>query len=126
MLERAANVRRGTIQAVQRSLQPMEARIAVQETATSLPERLQHRRITQALAARLPDLAERLRRHGESVAQLVRVGTALAERLAAIARARHAERNTELGYWQDVAARASKAPEQVQVQSQARRQGRRR
>ncbi|MDD2794633.1 MobF family relaxase [Acidocella sp.] len=124
MLERAANVRRGTIRAVQASLQPMEARTAAQEPTTSLPERLDRRRITRALESRLPGLAERLRRHGESVAQLARAGAALAERLAAIARAKRAERHTERDYWQDVAERASKTPEQTQTQSQARRPGR--
>jgi AAA domain len=126
MLERAANVRRGTIRGVQKSLQPMEARKAAQDQATSLPERLQSHRVTRALAAKLPDLAERLRRHGESLAQLARAGSALAERLGAIARARRAQSKTELGYWQNVAARASKAPEQGQPQSQTRRPGGRR
>jgi hypothetical protein len=124
MLERAANVRRGTIRAVQTSLQPMDARTAVREQATSLPERLERRRIDRALERRLPGLAERLRRHGESVAQLARAGAALAERLAAIARGKRAERQNERDYWQDVAERASKTSEQAQ--SQARRAGRRR
>jgi hypothetical protein len=126
MLERAANVRRGTIQAVQVSLQPMEARTAAQEQATSLPERLERRRIRRALESRLPGLAERLRRHGESVVRLAHAGAAVAERLAAIARAKRAERQNERDYWQDVAERASKTSEQAQARSQTRRSGRHR
>lgn len=126
MLERAANVRHGTIQAVQKSLQPMEIRTSAQEKATTLPERLERHRVTRVLAATLPGLAERLRQHGESVARIARAGTALAERLAAIARSKRAEHRTDLGYWQDVATRASKTPEQMQVQSPTRRPGRRR
>jgi hypothetical protein len=124
MLERAANVRRGTIRAVQESLQPMEARAEAQQQATSLPERLERRRITRALESRLPGLAERLRHHGETVAHLARAGAALAERLAAIARARRAERHNERDYWQDLAERASKTLKQAQAQSQTRRRGR--
>ena len=105
MLERAANVRRGTIQAVQSSLQPMEARTAAEEQMTSLPQRLERRRIRRALESRLPGLAERL---------------------AAIARAKRAERQSERDYWQEVAERASKATEQAQSQSQTRRSARRR
>jgi hypothetical protein len=124
MLERAAGIRRGTIRAVQASLQPMEARTAAQEPATHLPERLERRRITRALESRLPGLAERLRQHGESVTQLARAGAALAERLAAIARAKLVERHIDRDYWQDVAERASRAPKPDPEQSQTRRQGR--
>jgi len=126
MLERAANVRRGTIQAVQASLQPMEARTVAQDQATSLPERLERRRIRRVLESRLPGLAERLRRHGESVAHLARAGVAVVERLAVIARAKRSERQNERDYWQDVAERASKTSEQAQSQSQTRRSARRR
>jgi AAA domain len=126
MLERAANVRRGTIRVVQASLQPMEQRRAAQEQATSLPERLQRRRITRALESRMPGLAERLRRHSEHVARLARAGTALAERLAALAGAKRAERQNDRAYWHDMAEQASAAPEQAQVHSQTRRHGRRR
>jgi hypothetical protein len=124
MLERAANVRRGTIRAVQASLQPMEARTAVQGQATSLPERMERRRITRALESRLPGPAERLRRHGESVARLARAGAAVAERLAAVARAKRVERQNEREYWQDLAERASQTPEQAQAQTRRSRRRR--
>ena len=126
MLERAVNVRRGTIHSVQSSLQPMEARAAAQEQVTSLPERLDRRRIRRALESRLPGLAERLRRHGESIARLAHAGVAVAERLAAIARSKRAERQNERDYWQDMAERASKTSEQAQSQTQTRRSARRR
>jgi AAA domain len=126
MIDRAANLRRGTIRAVQASLQPMEARTAAQQKPTAMPERVEQRRLTRALESRLPGLAERLRRHGETFAQLARAGSALAERLAAIARLKRGAQRGEQEYWQDVAERASKTPEQAQTQSQTRRQGRRR
>jgi AAA domain len=106
MIDRAANLRRGTIRAVQASLQPMEARTAAQQKPTAMPERAEQRRLTRALESRLPWLAERLRRHGETFAQLARVGSALAERLAAIARLKRGAQRGEQGYWQDVAERA--------------------
>lgn len=124
MLERAANVRRGTIRAVQVSLQPMEARTAAQAPTTSLPERLEGYRITRALESRLPGLAEKLRHHGESVVKLARAGAVLTERLIAIARAKRAARRDERDYWQEMAEQVSTASEHAQAQNQARGRGR--
>lgn len=124
MVERAANLRRGTIRAVQASLQPMEVRAAAQKPPTALAERIAHRRLTRALEARLPGLAERLRRHGETVAQLARAGTALAERLAAITRRKTAARRTEREYWQTVAESASPAPDRAETQTRIQGRGR--
>jgi hypothetical protein len=78
----AANVRRGTIESVQQSHQKMQARVAAQEAATSLPERFSNRRLTRALESRLPGLSAQLRRYGEAVADIARSGTALAEWIA--------------------------------------------
>jgi hypothetical protein len=116
--------RRGTIWAVQASLQPMEARTASREQATSLPERLQRTRINRALQSRMPGLAERLRRHGENFRRLARAGSVLAERLASLARAKRAVGQNEQEYWQEVAARASPTSEQAQIRT--RRHGHRR
>lgn len=126
MLDRAANVRRGTIRAVQQSLQPMEARTAVNQPATSLTERLERRRIVTALESRLPGLAERVRRHGESVARLARAGASLADRVAEIARRARGDRRHYRESWRDVAARATEAPEAVERQSRTHQPGRRR
>lgn len=126
MLDRAANIRRGTIRVVQESLQPMEARAAAREPATSLPERVERRRIVRALESRLPALADRLRRHGESVARLARTGAALADRVAAIARRARRERLHDREYWRNVAAHAPGAPAAAERQRQSRQQSRRR
>ncbi|HTU54094.1 MAG TPA: MobF family relaxase [Acetobacteraceae bacterium] len=126
MVERAANLRRGTIRVVQTSLQPIEARAAAQMPPSALPERFAHRRLTRALEDRLPGLAERLRRHGETVVQLARAGTALAEGLATIARRKRAAPQTEREYWQTVAASAAPAPDQAETQTRVQGRGRRR
>jgi TrwC relaxase/AAA domain len=123
MLERAANVRRGTIRAVQASLQRMEASSMARGQATSLAERLQRGRINRALESRLPGLAARLRRHGEHFARLARAASVLAERLAALARAKRTVAQNGREYWQDVATRAPLTSEQAQ--SKARRHSRR-
>jgi hypothetical protein len=121
MLERAANVRRGTIRSVQASLQRMEASTAARGHATSMQERLQLRRINRALENRMPGLAERLRQQSERFVLLARAGSVFAERLAALARAKRAVRQNEREYWHDVAARAS--PTSDQAQGKARRHG---
>ena len=72
MVERAANLRRGTIRAVQSGLEPMEKRAAASEPQSELANRLQERRLTRALAERLPGLAERLRRHGDTISRVAR------------------------------------------------------
>lgn len=108
---RAANVRRGTIQSVQQSHQKMQARVAAQETPTSLPERFSNRRLTRAIESRLPGLSAQLRRYGETVAHVARSGTALAERIAAVAR-REVKGQTMEQYWESVAAKAAPQPEQ--------------
>jgi len=122
MLERAANVRRGTIRAVLASLQPMEASTAARGQATNLPDRVQRRRINRALESRMPGLTERLRRHGEHFVWLARAGSVLAERLAVLARAKRDLRENDREYWQDVAARASLTSERAHRKT--RRHGR--
>jgi hypothetical protein len=126
LIERAADLRRGTIRTVQAAFQRMEERKAVQDRATYLPERLEHRRIMRVLESRLPVLVEQLRRHSEQVAQMIRAGTALVERVTELTIAKRTMRMTEGEYWQRGAERASEVPEQAQIQSQTRGLGRRR
>ena len=122
----AAALRRGTIRAVQASLQPLEARKAAQQKPSSLPERLAQRRLTRALESRLPGLAERLRQHADSIARFARAGAAFVERLAARARRKTPPRQTELQYWRKVAARAAPMPKQAEVWAEARKPRQRR
>jgi hypothetical protein len=116
LVERASNLRRGTVRTVQKSHQQMEARAVTQGTPTSLPERFATRRLTRALESRLPGLSAQLRRYGEGVAHIARSGTALAERIANTAR-RQAKGQTVEQYWESVAAKSSLQPEKDQVLS---------
>jgi hypothetical protein len=127
MLDRAAAVRRGTIQMVQSSLLSAEARAAAERRPTALPERFQSRRINQALEERLPRLIEGLRRRGEVIAKAVRTGAAMFERLAALAQRRSLKRETDTEYWGRVQRAGEKfvpSREQADTQKQARPKGR--
>jgi uncharacterized membrane protein len=52
---------------------------------------------------------------------MIRSGTALVERLTELTMAKRAMRMTEGEYWQRMAQRASKVPEETQVLGQTRR-----
>jgi hypothetical protein len=121
MIDRAAALRRGAIQTVQKSLHSMEARAAAGQRPTTLSERFTNHRIGRALEERLPGLADRLRRHGEAISRIAKAGTVLAERLAAIARRGAAKRQTEAEYWR-AARRAGEtiAPAREQAETQRR------
>jgi hypothetical protein len=121
LVERAVDLRRGTIRTVQAAFQRIEERKKAQDRATYLPERLEHRRIVRVLESRLPGLVERLRRHSEQVARMIRTGTALVERTTELIVPKRAMRMTESEYWQRMAQRASKVPEQTQVLEQTRK-----
>jgi hypothetical protein len=121
LIERAADLRRGTIRTVQAAFQRIEERKMAQDRATYLPERLEHRRIVRVLESRLPGLVEQLRRHSERAAQMIRSGSALVERLTELTMAKRAMRMTEGEYWQRLAERASRMPEQTQVLEQTRK-----
>ena len=76
LIERAANLRRGSIQEVQKTLEPMERRAAAAVPVASLKGRSIARRLTRQLEARLPGLSDTLRRQGERIAQLSRAPAA--------------------------------------------------
>jgi hypothetical protein len=73
------------------------------------------------LESRLPGLFEQLRRHSERAAQMIRSGTALVERLTELTITKRAMRMTEGEYWQRLAERASRMPEETQVLDQTRK-----
>jgi hypothetical protein len=122
MLDRAAAVRRGTIQAGQTSLQSMEARAVDRQNASAVRTRFMNRRIGQALEVRLPGLVERLRRHHEAMARVVQAGTAMVERLAAIARHRAMKRRAEAEYWRKTQMDGSNY-DQAETQKHAKKRG---
>lgn len=122
LIDRAANLRRGTVQSVQKSHHEMQARAVAQEATTSLPAHFTNRRLTRALESRLPGLSAQLQRYGETVAQIARSGTVLAERIAAMAR-RQVKGQAVEQYWMSVAAKASPQPKQDQAKNLSTDQG---
>ena len=86
LIERAAGLRRGAVQAAQMAHQAAEARGAAQESQSMLLERLMSHRIARALEERLPGLVAQLRRHGGALVRVARIGADMAELLASIAR----------------------------------------
>lgn len=127
MLDRASVLRCGTIQMVQSSLLSAEARAATQRVPTTVSERFQNRRVNQVLEERFPRLIEGLRGRGELIASAVLAGTAMVERLMALARGRLVGRESEAQYWRRPRAvndEFSAIHEQGQSQKPMRMKGR--
>ena len=122
MIERAASLRRGNIQHLQKSLQSFEARAAAQEKPAFLVERLKQAKILHVLESQLPALAERLHRHIAAMAQFVRAGSALKERIVAVRRQKAHLGGDAEAYWQRVAAKAKPRQDEPEVQKQTLRQ----
>lgn len=123
LIEKAANLRRGSIHEVQKTLEPMERREAAELPVANLKARSIARRLTRQLEERLPGLSDALRRQGERVAQLTRAGGAMAERLVAVARQQKSSLTTDREYWQRFRD-AAPAPEFTSTQDQSRKRGR--
>ena len=122
MIERAASLRRGNIQHLQKSLQSFEARTSAREKPEFLVERLKQGKILHVLETQLPSLAERLHRHIASLAQFVRVGSALKERIVEFRRQRVHLGGDADAYWQRVAAKAKPRQDEPDLQKQTQRQ----
>jgi hypothetical protein len=123
LIDRAAGLWRGTINSIQGALQPLEARAAKGLAASSLPERLFHRRITRLLGERLPGLAAQLRQHGKAIANFAHTGAAIAERIAAIARHRAGKHPDATAYWRKMAQSAAPKPDQTESARLTQRRG---
>jgi hypothetical protein len=126
LIERAHDVRRGTIRMVQASRQVMEEQVAAGKPASSLLERLENRRITRALESRVPAIIDQFRRNFELVGRIAQSMTTLGERVGQAVREKRGEWPSEREFWEKVAERASKEPEQTRAQIQTRGLGRRR
>ncbi|MCB8878524.1 MobF family relaxase [Acidisoma silvae] len=126
LIDRAANLRRGTIKAFQPTLERMESRKAADEPASPLPGEIRERRFAKALAERLPGLADRLRRHGENIARAARQAAVLAERLTEVARRKRSVGREHEDYWQNVGKGISQAQEKGETNDQMRKQRQRR
>jgi hypothetical protein len=123
LIDRAADLRRGTIRTVQNALQPLEARAAEGMAPSLLPDRLARRRLTRMLDDRLPGLAGRLRHHGEAIARIASASLVMAERIAAVAR-RHSHKYSDAGtYWRKVAESGAPTPEPSEAQKLHHRRG---
>jgi hypothetical protein len=121
LIEKAANLRRGTVREVQKTLEPMERRAAADVAATNLVGRSITRRVTRQLEERLPGLSASLRRQGERVVQLARAGGAMAERLIVATRRQTSGLQTERDYWRRF---QDTTPEPEQTLDQAQNRGR--
>jgi molybdopterin-guanine dinucleotide biosynthesis protein len=118
MIERAAILRRGNIQHLHKAVQSFEARASARKKPEFLVERLKQNKILHALETQLPGLAERLHRHIASMAQFVRAGSALKERIVAVRRQRAHLGDDVDAYWQRVAAKAETPRAQSEGQKQ--------
>ena len=124
LIERAAGLRRGAVQAAQMVHQAAEARGAARESQSMLLERLMSHRIARVLEERLPGLVAQLRRHGGALVRVARIGADMAELLASMARRQLVSRQSEAEFWRHVGQRAEPVPEQVDRRQQTRRHGR--
>jgi hypothetical protein len=123
LIEKAANLRRGTVREVQKTLEPMERRAAADVPATNLVGRFFTRRLTRQLEDRLPGLSASLRRQGERVAQLARASGLMAERLIAATRRHTSGLQTDGDYWRrfrDTTPEPKQTPDQTQKRGRAR------
>ena len=124
LIERAAGLRRGAVQAAQMVYQAAEARGAVRESQSMLLERLMSHWIARAFEEKLPGLGAQLRRHGGALARVAHIGADVAERLASVARRQLVSRHGEAEFWRTIGQRAEPVPEQVDRRQQTRRHGR--
>jgi molybdopterin-guanine dinucleotide biosynthesis protein len=125
MIERAANLRRGTIGAAQKAHHGMEARAAAHLNPTTLRDRFANRRINKALEDRLPGLLTRLRRNGAAMGRIAQAGMALVERVAEIAQHRRVKRPAETAYWETLAQKGAPPAEATETLKQTNTKGRR-
>ncbi|WP_235705701.1 hypothetical protein [Acidiphilium iwatense] len=124
LIERAANLRRGAVQATQRVHRAAEARGAAREQPSMLAERLMSRRIARAFEENLPGLAAQLRRHGGTLARVARIGADVAELLAGVARRPLVNRQSEAEFWRQVGQRGQDWRDHIEQREQTRRHSR--
>ena len=124
LIERAIELRRGTVQATQRVHRMEEARGDEREQPSMLPERLRSRRIARALEEKLADLTVQLRHHCRALVRFARTSANMAEFLVGVARHQQVSRQSEAEFWRHVGQRAGPAPEQVDRRQQTRRPSR--
>jgi hypothetical protein len=124
LIERAAVLRRGSVQAVQKVHQAEEVRGGNGDQPSMLAERLVSRRIARAFEDKLPGLAARLHRHAGALARAARIGIEVAELLARVARRSLVNRQSEAQFWRQVGQRSEPVPTRVDQPQHLRRRGR--
>jgi hypothetical protein len=124
LIERAAGLRRGAVQAVQKVHQAAEVRGGNGDQPSMLAERLVSRRIARAFEDKLPGLAARLHRHAGALARAARIGIEVAELLARVARRSLVNRQSEVQFWRQVGQRSEPVPSRVDQPQHSRRRGR--
>ena len=122
MLERATDLRRGTVHAVQSSLHAMEAKTKSPEERNTLKRRFSDRRLNKALAEHFPELVERLRERAATLARIARSGMALVEKIAETAR-RGGRTQTETEYWNNTKPHSEPGIEQDKTLAASKRRG---
>jgi hypothetical protein len=123
-IERAAGLRRGAVQAVQKVHQVAEVRGGNGDQPSMLAERLLSHRIARALEEKLPGLVARLHRHAGALARAARISVEVAELLARVARRPVVNRPAEAEFWRQVGKRSEPVPSRVDQPQQSRRRGR--
>lgn len=126
MIERAAALRRGTINTVQRSLERMEARTAVMQPPATLKERFASNRIRREVAQHLPALTERLKRCGDIVGDMSEASAVLGERVRAFARQRAQRYEDAASYVRRMTRGVKPGTNTERVEHETRHKGRRR
>ncbi len=124
MIDRAAGLRRGTIQDVQKSLQSIEHRVGAGRRPTTLGARYENHRVNEVLRAGVPLLIEKLARRSETLGKVLQAGATVFEQVAGLVLRRRSKRTAEHGYWQtmqtDERELLREARNQAETQSRAR------
>lgn len=118
MMERAADLRRGTIRTVQASLHAIEAKEEQHEERISLGRRFADSRLCRALTEQFPMVAERLRERAVALGRIVDAGMVLIEKISNSARRRGGREQSEVEYWNALKF-VSRAEERQNVKREA-------
>jgi len=78
------------------------------------------------LEERLPGVAARFRRHGETLSRMAHIGAAIAERIVALSVRRKGKYPDAAAYWRKLAQSVSSKLELSEAEKQIQRRGRRR
>jgi hypothetical protein len=124
LIERAANLRHGAVQAMRRVHRAAEMRGDIRDQPSMLAERLMSRRIARAFEDKLPGLAAQLRRHTGALAHVARIGVQVAELLARVARHSLVNRQSEVEFWHRVGRAGQDLGGYTEQRKQTRRRGR--